>query len=625
MGQLNNTPSEPLRDPLASVEAGEPQTEQTLKAVSQELKRLHQDLIVQFAQDIARLQAEKSHLIEDIDQLRGQHQQLQAESHEALEQRQLAQQQAWAKQLAQAIADHLQIFLMQRLNQSGISTRQNSGQTIADANRSSNSDGAPNSANANSANANSVNNAEIYQILASLETTFSTTFRTLQQELNSYQSSLSQQLNRMHSLEQQGETILAALVQRLRQQLHSEESNPAQLLSGDRFTPSIEPTTEARSLPQSTTQPVNRPLEPRGSSAEPSLPSPLPSAQGAQEPPTVPPQTKTQAKRPSQVQVGLILVLLSSVALSFHNVVVKVLFKAHMVLGIGQLGGVITPGLGNSLLILWMRMLIVVPLLALLAPVLYPPMWQEIKRFLLAPDRRPLRNVVGSGAFLFLSQVLIYTALAQIAAGTAITIFFIYPTITVFLAWKIFGDRPTVFRLVVMAVICSGGILALPQVTGPATGNLWLGSVAAAVSGFAFAGYVILTGLCTRKLHPVPVSLIQFVTIFVLSSLVLMFPAQALTVKIQPDMWPGFMLGCLVLGTATLLGYLFTNIGIRLIGAAPASIISATGPAFTAILAWLIIQDQLQSRQWFGVLLVTLGVAGLNFERMRGQMKPKAS
>jgi drug/metabolite transporter (DMT)-like permease len=119
--------------------------------------------------------------------------------------------------------------------------------------------------------------------------------------------------------------------------------------------------------------------------------------------------------------------------------------------------------------------------------------------------------------------------------------------------------------------------------------------------------------------------LIQFVTIFVLSSLVLMFPAQAITVKIQPAMWPGFIIGCLVLGAATLLGYLFTNIGIRLIGAAPASIISATGPAFTAILAWLMIQDQLQSRQWFGVLLVTLGVAGLNIERMRGQMRPKAS
>lgn len=607
MGQLNNTPSDPLRDALGSMEAGEPQTEQTLKAVSQELKRLHQDLIVQFAQDIARLQAEKSHLIEDIDQLRSQHQQLQVDSHEVLEQRQLAQQQAWAKQLAQAIADHLQNFLMQRLNQSTANSRQSWGQTV-DATRT------PSSANAT--------NDEIYQLLASLETTFSSTFRTLQQELNSYQSSLSQQLNHMHSLEQQGETILAALVQRLREQLQTEENYP-RILGGDRYPGSTSETIEGRSLPEADLYP-ERPSETRPSiGSEPPVTPPLPSAQGAQEPPTVSPQVQPQAKRPSQMQVGLILVLLSSVALSFHNVVVKVLFKAHTVLGLGELGGVITPGLGNSLLILWMRMLIVVPLLALIAPVLYPPMWRDVKQFLLAPDRRPLRNVVGSGGFLFLSQVLIYTALAQIAAGTAITIFFIYPTITVLLAWKIFGDRPTLFRVLVMAVICSGGILALPQVTGPATGNLWLGSVAAAASGFAFAGYVILTGLCTRKLHPVPVSLIQFVTIFVLSSLVLMFPAQALTVKIQPAMWPGFMIGCLVLGAATLLGYLFTNIGIRLIGAAPASIISATGPAFTAILAWLMIQDQLQSRQWSGVLLVTLGVAGLNFERVRDQLRPK--
>lgn len=606
MEQLNNTPSDPLRDALGSMEAGEPQTEQTLKVVSQELKRLHQDLIVQFAQDIARLQAEKSHLIEDIDQLRSQHQQLQVDSHEVLDQRQLAQQQAWAKQLAQAIADHLQTFLMQRLNQATAHSRQSWGQTI-DATRP--------------ANAGNATNDEIYQLLASLETTFSSTFKTLQQELNSYQSSLSQQLNHMHSLEQQGETILAALVQRLREQLQTEE-NYSHLLSGDRSAGIASEGVERRSLPESDYP--SRPFETKPSSVlEPPVTPPLPSAQGAQEPPTVPPQVKPQTKQPSQMQVGLILVLLSSVALSFHNVVVKVLFKTHTVLGLGDLGGVITPGLGNSLLILWMRMLIVVPLLALLAPVLYPPMWRDVKLFLLAPDRRPLRNVVGSGAFLFLSQVLIYTALAQIAAGTAITIFFIYPTITVLLAWKIFGDRPTLFRVLVMAVICSGGILALPQVTGPATGNLWLGSVAAAASGFAFAGYVILTGLCTRKLNPVPVSLIQFVTIFVLSSLVLMFPAQALTVKIQPAMWPGFMIGCLVLGAATLLGYLFTNIGIRLIGAAPASIISATGPAFTAILAWLMIQDQLQSRQWSGVLLVTLGVAGLNFERVRDQLRPK--
>src|SRR6476469_4558983 len=265
MEQLNNTPSDPLRDALGSVDAGDPQTEQTLKAVSQELKRLHQDLIVQFAQDIARLQAEKSHLVEDIDQLRSQHQQLQVDGYAALDQRQLAQQQAWAKQLAQAIADHLQILLMQRLNQAAANSRQAWGQTI-DANRTS--------------DAGNATNDEIYQLLASLETTFSSTFRTLQQELNSYQSSLSQQLSHMHSLEQQGETILAALVQRLREQLQTEENNSARLLPDDRWSTPDREGNEAvgrRSLTQSdpTSQ---RALDSRlDADSEPPILPPLPS------------------------------------------------------------------------------------------------------------------------------------------------------------------------------------------------------------------------------------------------------------------------------------------------------------------------------------------------------------
>jgi drug/metabolite transporter (DMT)-like permease len=104
-----------------------------------------------------------------------------------------------------------------------------------------------------------------------------------------------------------------------------------------------------------------------------------------------------------------------------------------------------------------------------------------------------------------------------------------------------------------------------------------------------------------------------------------MFPGENLSVNIQPEMWPSFLIGCLVLGAATLLGYLCNNIGIGLIGAGPASIISATGPAFTAVLAWLMIQDQLQGLQWLGVLLVTLSVVGLNLKKMQEPPKPKAA
>jgi drug/metabolite transporter (DMT)-like permease len=86
-------------------------------------------------------------------------------------------------------------------------------------------------------------------------------------------------------------------------------------------------------------------------------------------------------------------------------------------------------------------------------------------------------------------------------------------------------------------------------------------------------------------------------------------------------MWPSLIISCLVLGGTTLLSYLFNNIGISMIGAARASILGATGPALTALLAWAIIQRALYPQQIWGMLLVSLGVAALSFERLRSQTK----
>jgi drug/metabolite transporter (DMT)-like permease len=57
------------------------------------------------------------------------------------------------------------------------------------------------------------------------------------------------------------------------------------------------------------------------------------------------------------------------------------------------------------------------------------------------------------------------------------------------------------------------------------------------------------------------------------------------------------------------------NFGIRLIGATSASMIGASNPALTVILAWFTIQETLQGLQLLGVVLVTLSVALLSQER----------
>lgn len=572
-----------------------------LNAMTQELEKLQESLVAQLAQDIQWLQSEKDRLVREIEALR-------ADRQEAVSRRELLQQQRWAKQLAQAIAAHLQRRLSEEL-------RQIAGQSVHPVNPT------------DPAQTNGYHD-RAYQLIASLDATLNTTFQSLEQDLGSYQSALSQQLSRMHNLEQQGEAILTALVNRLNAVL---EQEVAKLPTHYRLAP-LEDQRLAATPPN--LQPLDWEVTPQAappSRSYPPRPDPAPTRADAPPPQAAPPAQPAQPSPPaaspppqrlSTVQWGLLLVLLSSFFLSLQNVVLRVILSQRSILGLFQWGGVITPSFGNSVLILFLRVVVVLPVMALLARFFYPYVWRDTKQFLTSRDRTLQRNVVGSGFFLFLSQLFIYIALGQIPTGVAITIFFIYPIVTLFLSWLLFGDRPTAFRLGITMVVMFGvSMIALSSgVKGSASLSIW-GLAAAIGSGIAFAFFVIFTQSSARKLNVVAVTLIQFATIFVCSGLILAFvplPGRW-AVRVISSQWPALSIGVLMLAFTTLAGYLSNNFGIRMAGAARSAIVGATGPAFTALLAFLIISETLLPFQILGVILVTAGVVALSFERFRGQ------
>jgi len=617
--------------------------ESILQTVTQDLKHLHQGLVTQLSQEVTQLQAEKARLTAEVSKLQTTQQTLQTRQQESLPQQQIAQQQLWAKQLALVLANHLQSVMVQQVNQLANTNQMGSGRMALPGDGSDSSDHA-------------------HRLLTSLDATFSTTFKTLQQELTSYESSLSQQLSRMHSLEQQGEAVLELLVSRIKDQLlldtgqrSLEPSLPQANSALPQSTygmgyesgghpPSIAPT------PQPQRYPPELPVSP-ARSAPARSPNQSPQAYSSQPPrstapispaplafPGAPISQEAPAKKElSSFWTGLCLVLLSTVALSIHNVVVRIIGNGSTdpttkvfqlaparVLDSFDMGGFLQLNLGNSLLILWLRMLVVLPLMVGVAMVLYPAVWKDLRRFFSSRDRKPIWIVVGSGGFLFLSQVMIYIAIGQIGAGPAVTILFMYPIFTVPLAWFLFGDRPTPLRWAVMGTILTGIILtALPKIYESGKGFSPEGIIIAVGSGVAFALYLILMQLGFKKLHPVPVSLIQFFTIFVLSAVILILLGPNLGVMVEPDKRTGFILSGIVLGFLTLVGYLSNNFGVRYMGAGLASIVASIGPVMTALLAWVLIQNKLEGVQWFGIFLVTAGVGALSFERMKLQTKKK--
>ncbi|MCC3420706.1 MAG: EamA family transporter [Microcoleus sp. PH2017_07_MST_O_A] len=573
-------------------DAGDAQSaEQVLNSVMQELDALHENVKGQLNQDITRLQTEKNHLIEDIEGLREQYRKLQSQQMESLSGRYIQQQQLWLKQLAQVLAHNLQDLLVQRFNELSA----NSGHSLSSPIPSgefpipmppSNYD------------------ERASELLAALDERIDRSFQMLEQDLSSYESELSMRLNNMKTLELQGEELLQNLVNRIREELVEEEylDNPFDAQD---------------SYPEEATNSIRPQVLPPTPADAPRQAVPQPSAAPA-----------AVATATSQVQAGLILALSSAVVLSLFNVCLRILIKSRnprMIFGVFELDGVVTRGFGNSLLILLMRLIVVMALMPVLATFLYPSVWKDLKRFFYSRDLSLWSKVLGSAFFLFLSQVLIYLAIGNIPAGIAITIFFIYPIVTVLGSWFLFGARPSTIGFLAMLGITAGLILVgSPSFAAPAPGggNVEVGVAAALASGITFAGYVLLTQMAAGKLHPIPFSLVNFGAIFVFSSLSLWVPlSENLAPKIDQNVWPGLIVGGVVLGVLTLFSYLLNNFAIRFAGAALASVIGTLGPAMTALFGFIIINEKLQPVAILGMAVVTLSVAAMSVERMVAPQK----
>lgn len=561
-----------------------------LEAITGDLQRLQQNLSSQLSEDIQQLQARRAKLMADIEALESDYEQLQEQVQDlkqnqeaALSQQQLAQQQLWAKRLAQALATHLHT----RLSEPHVNIAY--GQSI---------DAFP----------------QTNQALTALDQSLTALLHSLQQDLNSYQSSLSQQISRMHSMETQGEAILEALVNRLSQQLQTQMVQPkvaaAQNGHGRIGLPEFHASMETPTFPKTGQRRLARSRE---SNFERS-PMPL------QKAPAIP---------RSNLQKGLLLVILSTLALSIHNILVSIIGSGAQILGEFSVSRIFPLNIPNSLMLLWLRMVVVLPLLALVAGRMYPNIWSDIRQFFRGEDRRPALQVIASGGFLFLSQVLIYKAIFDIGPGIAVTLLFVYPLVKSPLDWFLFGEQFTPLHLVVMFVVSMGIVFsALPQVSAnmdlaARNPSAW-GVGAALLSSGAYALYLISMRLGSRRIHPVPLSFLQFSTIFMLTSILLIAGSIVGIEPSQPVSPSGVYLAGLMLGGLTVIGYVFNNVAVQYFGAAQASIVAASGPMVTAILATIIIpgeQSALQFIQWVGIALITLGALFLSLESLKRQRR----
>jgi drug/metabolite transporter (DMT)-like permease len=690
MGGFDNQPEN-----LRTDNSGSGAAESVLWTVTQQLQSLQDNLLRSLQEDVKRLESEKNRLSDEIRGLREEKDHLQ-------QARQITEQQVLMRQLGQVLANHISTQLQSELeklaSQASLHPNNNNQQQLQKYSES-----------------NAVEDVDrnVERVLGNLDDTLTITFNSLQKELNNYQSSLSHQLSRMHGQQQQGEALLAELVNRLKYQLDTADSqdngttqvpisqvpisqvpistgtssttqvpNPIStqtevLPTTTEFIPEEEPVEQnlqqnpeitqnfvvseseqdfIESTPESTAKnnqfriPNWRLSRKEKISSEDSsqvqsqaqsqvqspVPFPVPEAPlPRQKPSTAETQNEqTQSSHLSfwQQRTGLVLVIVSTLVSSLYNVAIKAIFFIKSPL-LSSAEPLILPTVGNCLLILMLRMMVVVPIMFVLAPIMHPRVWQDFQNLLdsargrnsTPPNpatKRALLLSVVSGVFLFFSQLLIYLAIGNIPTGTAVSLFFIYPIISGFLSWFLFKERITMFRSGCFSAITLGNLLVLVLDKGGGRGNFSLGSTTAIASGCMFALYIILTRISAAKIHPVTLTLINFATMLLMSFIGLMVVPTQWNLRFDPANLLEIILGAFLLGALTLCGYILNNIGIRKFGATRSAVVGATVPALTVIIAGLMIQESLQFLQVVGVLLVTSGAAAFSLERIKQTIKP---
>ena len=272
----------------------------------------------------------------------------------------------------------------------------------------------------------------------------------------------------------------------------------------------------------------------------------------------------------------------------------------------GQISLSFVPAVG----LLWLRMLIMIPALVFLAPKLYHTTWEDLQDWFYHDDQRFI-PLVGSGLALFFSQTFLYQSIGITGAIVGSALLFLYPLTANPLGLLWTKDRPlTPFGLLALVAIAMGVLLIARPALSTATPT---GILFGLLASDALSLYITLTNLSyQQQCHPIPTAIIQFSTVAVLSSLVLL--VKPLTV--ENITWLSFCLWGLLLGILMLIAYFFTYTSLRLISGKTA-VIAATTPLAVLLWSWSFLpQPSLAIIQWTGVLLISIGGIAIGKEKM---------
>ncbi len=257
------------------------------------------------------------------------------------------------------------------------------------------------------------------------------------------------------------------------------------------------------------------------------------------------------------------------------------------------------------------------PILALVA-------WLEHRRHG-GLDRRAVRLAAVAGIFFAADLTFWHHAIEHVGAGLATVLGNLQVLIVGFVAWLLFGERPSRAILVALPIVLVGVVLISGLIDADAYGeNPPLGVLLGALTAFSYAGYL----LAIRRSGRDPRRPAGPVTVATLATAI---AAAAVGVPLgELDVvptWPAHGWLLLYGVTSQSLGYLLISISLPRLPAVLTSIILLAQPVATVVLAMILLAEAPSLPQLLGVGLVVGGIAiaTVPLGRLRGSVAPAPS
>ncbi|MFF2154924.1 DMT family transporter [Paenibacillus chitinolyticus] len=217
-------------------------------------------------------------------------------------------------------------------------------------------------------------------------------------------------------------------------------------------------------------------------------------------------------------------------------------------------------------------------------------------------------QLLASGIPFGLTGVFYYNSLLTLNASLAIIFLFQFVWIGTLLEWILYKKKPSAVKIISIAVLLIGSVLAANLVSKSGLVLSWKGMAWASLSALTFTAFIFLSGSVGKDVAPVQKSALLstggLIVVFVLLP-----PTFLLDMSVLLGIAPyGLLLGFF----GVVLPPLLFSIGMPRIGPGLGTILTASELPVAVSMSSLILSEHVNYLQWIGVVLILGGIAAGN-------------